>query len=353
MADYTQPQDPPADSVTTVPSSPADPTLDPDRPVSTIPADSTASVSDLSQSPADSQTPIPAESPSQPAADSAKVGPTQADSPSPVAPPSDIPSDPSIPSVPSEPPVPSSLPEAASGGNIQDSLPPDQPIQVQPEAPVSAPSPQSSPALETPPESAGIKPEPLEGTQNAPSADSDSPKSSFGDIIYGTGRPDAPSQTIPPPIAPVPSPTSPVSSPPTVPKTTFGDLGAKPPAEKPTINIEPMEAPKPVQPTPSAQPPVSPSSPQSPLPSVASAKEGLSDQSVSRRQKSLQVRKQKHEANITKVLELLGKKTKVKNTDVRDYLHVSQTTATDYLHTLVKQGKIKKEGKGKATEYTL
>ncbi len=354
MADYTQPQDPPADPTTTVPSSPADPTLDPNRPVSTIPADSSQIPVDSALAtpavPGDPQTPVPAESPSQPSADPVSVAPPQADSPSPVAPPSDITPDPSIPPVSSESSVPTLPSEATSGGSIKDSLPPDQPIQVQPEAPVSAPSPQPSPTPESTSESAGIKPEPPQGTQNAPSADSNSQKSSFGDILVGTGEPTPPASpapiqapvTTPSPVAPVPSPTPPVDSP-SIPKTTFGDLGAKPPAEEPTINIEPIEPPKPVQPISSPQPPQTLSSPPSPQ----------SDQSSSRRQKSVQARKQKHEANIAKVLEFLETKRKVQNSDVRDYLHVSQTTATDYLHTLVKNGKIKKEGKGKATVYSL
>ena len=252
-------------------------------------------------------------------------------------------------------------PDPTEGGSIQDSLPPDQPSQVQPEAPVSAPSPQASQEPKTAPQSAEIKPEPPEGTQNAPLADFDSQKSSFGDILEGTGEAPAPVTPISVPIQPPSPPVSePISS---TPKTSFGDLVGIPPTEEPTINIVPIEAPKP------SQPPQSPPPSQSPLPAEALAKEGQSPISPSslqpqtekvieakadfsaKRKQALQTRRNKREDHLAKILALISQKGKINNKDICDLLRVSQSTATNYLHSLVKDGKIKKEGKAKATVY--
>lgn len=333
---------------------------DSNRPVSTILADSPIEPKTPLADPGSDYTPpsIPADPPV--ATESASIASSPSTIPadlptstliSPQSPLSPIspPEEPSIPSIPPDPSVSSvssSPPEATSGGSIQDSLPSDQPSQVQPEAPESASSPQAFQTTEKASQSAEIKPEPLEGTQNAPLADSNSPKSSFGDLM-GTTEPSFP--------VPSDEPTrSPVSLPPTIspepassaPETSFGDLTEKTLAEEPTINIEPIEAPKPVQP---------------PLPPVASAKEGSSPQTVIeakadfsvKRQQALQTRRKKREDHLAKILALVSQKGKIHNSDIVTFLRVSQSTATNYLHSLVKDGKIKKEGKAKATVYFL
>ncbi len=243
--------------------------------------------------------PIPAESPRQPAADPVSVAPE--------------PVEPSFPSIPPDPSVPSLPPEVASGGSIQDSLPSDLPSQVQPsESNVASDAPVSQ-EPKTTPQSAEIKPEPPEGTQNAPLADSGTP-------IF--------------------------------PKTSFGDLTERPSAEEPTINIVPIEPPKPVQ----APLPRDPSqtgtwgiSPQPPTETVIEAK---ADFSV-KRQQALQTRRKKREDHLAKILTLVSQKGKIRNSDIVALLRVSQSTATNYLHSLIKDGKIKKEGKAKATIYSL
>lgn len=48
-----------------------------------------------------------------------------------------------------------------------------------------------------------------------------------------------------------------------------------------------------------------------------------------------------------------GEEGTVNNQDIRDILHVGQSTVSDYLKILVSQGVLKPEGKGKATVYTL
>ncbi len=345
MADYTQTQDPPADS-----------TVAPATSSSQASADLSTETKVKEQVQENSQTPIPAESPTQSSVDPVFVEPAQANSSPPAAPPSDIPPDTSIPSVPSEPSAPSPSPEANFRDIIKEPLPPDQPSQAQPEVPRSAPSVSGSESNNTAPQSAEIKPEPLEGTQNTSSADLpseasaklglNSQKSSFGDILYGT-----PKATLPTSSSPEPAQRpAPVSSP-SVPKTSFGDLLGKSPYVEPTINIEPIEAPKETTPPPASTPSPLSADLSAEASAKVEAKEGQLAQSS--RQKSLQVRKQKHDANIAEILKLLAKKSKIQNIDVRDYLHVSQSTATDYLHTLVNSGKIKKEGKGKATVYML
>ena len=355
---------------------------DPNRPVSTILADSpTEPKTPLADPASDYTAPVPADLSGGVSAQT--DSPIATESASIISSPNTVPADESTeasakvdsqPTVPDESSVatqsatvatespgdaipPPPPPESVEGGSIQDSLPPDQPSQVQPEAPVNAPSPQASQEPKTAPQSAEIKPEPPEGTQNAPLADLDSQKSSFGDLEASTES-SSPVSSAEPPQPAVPSPS--------IPKISFGDLVDKPPTEEPTITIEPIEPPKPVQ---SPRSPISPSSPQSPLPAEALAKEGQSPISPSslqpqtekvieakadfsaKRQQALQTRRKKREDHLAKILALISQKGKINNKDICDLLRVSQSTATNYLHSLVKDGKIKKEGKAKATVY--
>jgi Mn-dependent DtxR family transcriptional regulator len=64
--------------------------------------------------------------------------------------------------------------------------------------------------------------------------------------------------------------------------------------------------------------------------------------------KERQDRKAEHLSEVEK----LAKSKQINNDDVRELLHVSQSTATNYLEELTKQGKIKKSGKAKATTYS-
>ena len=328
MGDYTQVPNPPADPVATPSAQPDFPVLDPNRPVSTIPADSTQTPTPVQPSPADPVQPV-SEPPLQgdqvfeatasadviPPADSEATASGSIDSSPPVP---QSPQPPQVPqqsdvqapaaspvlTEPQSPPV--SIPvDPPKESDIQEPAPSNQPSQVQPEAPKDMPVVQVE---NTPPQSAGIKPEPPQGTKNIPSADikiPETPKSSFGDLM---GKP--------------------------------SDLSVEP-----AIHIDPIEAP--------TTPPVTPTSPPIVTPPPQPTEENQQAALALRRQHAIQARKQKRDENLDQILELAQKKGTVKNLDVRDFLHISQTTATDYLRTLVNSGKLKKEGKAKATTYSL
>ena len=139
---------------------------------------------------------------------------------------------------------------------------------------------------------------------------------------------------------------------------------------EPEIKIEPVpetpklpeapESPEPSQNSQTTQVSPSPSQPPSPPePTIISSPEELQsqvDQKLaveleSRRQKANEARKANRDEHLAAIEKFLGQKPEITNQDVRDLVHVSQTTATEYLSTLVKSGRIKAEGKGKATVY--
>ena len=72
-----------------------------------------------------------------------------------------------------------------------------------------------------------------------------------------------------------------------------------------------------------------------------------------RRIKANQERQTRREENLMKIEKLIVEKKQINNDDVRELLHVSQSTATNYLQVLVNRGTIKKSGKGKVTTYHL
>ena len=69
-------------------------------------------------------------------------------------------------------------------------------------------------------------------------------------------------------------------------------------------------------------------------------------------QKANEKRKQNKEDNLNRVLGFAKDKKVITNDDVRDFLHVSQSTATNYLSQLVKSGKLKREGIRGGTKYS-
>jgi murein DD-endopeptidase MepM/ murein hydrolase activator NlpD len=131
---------------------------------------------------------------------------------------------------------------------------------------------------------------------------------------------------------------------------------------EPEIKIEPApEIPKPPE-TPevpeSSQTPQTPQNPQIPqVPQFSEEEvkkqvnEKLASELEARRLKANEVRKENRQEHLVAIEKFLGQKPEITNQDVRDLVHVSQTTATEYLSTLVKSGRIKTEGKGKATVY--
>ena len=61
----------------------------------------------------------------------------------------------------------------------------------------------------------------------------------------------------------------------------------------------------------------------------------------------------KRQKRLDSIMTLFAKQTNITNDEVEKYLHVSDATATRYLSILIKEGKIKQEGKtGKGVLYT-
>ena len=67
--------------------------------------------------------------------------------------------------------------------------------------------------------------------------------------------------------------------------------------------------------------------------------------------KGNQSKKAKRDVAIQKIFTFAQEKKRITNEQVRDLLHISQSTASDYLSDLVNRGMLKVEGKGKATVY--
>jgi len=72
-----------------------------------------------------------------------------------------------------------------------------------------------------------------------------------------------------------------------------------------------------------------------------------------RRLKANQARLQKKEDNLKKIFELVQSKRLISNDEVRDVLHVSQSTATNYLTEMVNRGMLKKEGERGGAKYSI
>lgn len=120
------------------------------------------------------------------------------------------------------------------------------------------------------------------------------------------------------------------------------------PIPEPVINIEPII-------TPPVEKPQTPQNPQIPQTGEAEIQkqvdEKFSVELEARRLKANEDRKAKRDEHLSAIEKFLQEKKEITNQDVRDLTHVAQTTATEYLSTLVKSGSIKMEGKGKATVY--
>ncbi|MEK7517522.1 MAG: hypothetical protein AAB583_03150 [Patescibacteria group bacterium] len=108
--------------------------------------------------------------------------------------------------------------------------------------------------------------------------------------------------------------------------------------------------------------------PQPPLPAEASAKVGepeiklvdveekiqerLKLEQDERRKLANEARAKKKNDNLDRLLQFTKEKKIITNDDVRDLLHVSQSTATNYLSELTKRGSIKREGKRGGAKYS-
>ncbi|MDP1760520.1 MAG: peptidoglycan DD-metalloendopeptidase family protein [Candidatus Woesebacteria bacterium] len=80
--------------------------------------------------------------------------------------------------------------------------------------------------------------------------------------------------------------------------------------------------------------------------------ERLKTEQDERRKLANEARTQKKKDNLNKILEFVKEKKIVTNDDIRDFLRISQSTATNYLTELAKSGKLKREGEHGGTKYT-
>lgn len=127
----------------------------------------------------------------------------------------------------------------------------------------------------------------------------------------------------------------------------------QPPVEEvpPPIKLEPEKPAK--QPEPS-QIPQNPQTPQVSDEEIQKqVDEKLKVELDSRRQKANEARTQKKENHLTKIFEFVRDKKVVTNEDVRDFLHVSQSTATNYLTEMFNRGMLKKEGERGGAKYSI
>lgn len=69
--------------------------------------------------------------------------------------------------------------------------------------------------------------------------------------------------------------------------------------------------------------------------------------------KGNQVKKQRFQENLNRIVNEAKEKGRIDNTQVQLLLHVSQSAATKYLRELSKQGKLKKQGKGRGVHYVI
>lgn len=135
----------------------------------------------------------------------------------------------------------------------------------------------------------------------------------------------------PPPPEPVQEAPAPVETPaptPTEPETPTAQISASEPL--------PPE-PEPIAPTPAPEPPQAATS----VSATPAPTHSVRDLLVKARA-TIQDRKRK---KLDKILEALSAKGKITNDEVEKLLRVSDATATRYLSTLEKEGKIKQEGK--------
>lgn len=96
--------------------------------------------------------------------------------------------------------------------------------------------------------------------------------------------------------------------------------------------------------------------PEKPIPAETFVKEGQSSQQPqvdlsALREKANKARQDKMNQHLEEI-QKLAKSRQFNNDDVRELLHVAQSTATKYLGILVKQGKLKKSGGSTSTSYS-
>lgn len=142
---------------------------------------------------------------------------------------------------------------------------------------------------------------------------------------------------------------------------------AQEPQAQPTELIEPERPAQAEQPTPEESPktpePSEESEPVSETPTPAETpvvtqqdfdkqiEERLQQERNERRTLANRARAKKKSDNLDKLLQFAKQKKVITNADVRDLLHISQSTASNYLAELVRRGSIKREGRRGGTTY--
>jgi hypothetical protein len=148
-------------------------------------------------------------------------------------------------------------------------------------------------------------------------------------------------------ILPTETPTAEEPKPEVVPETPQTPEPPKQEEQKPADDIKPAEETKEEE-KPKEETRQEEKVSSSPVPEPPKSPQINLDELRAKANKERQDRKQEHLSEVKK----LAKSKQINNDDVRELLHVSQSTATNYLEELTKQGKIKKLGKAKATTYS-
>lgn len=144
------------------------------------------------------------------------------------------------------------------------------------------------------------------------------------------------------PEIPEPQPETPVPVPTPEPVVAPESPQISTPSPVPGSSVEPSSPP-------SSQPPP-PSNPSGySVPQMISVLKFQLDQ---KRVLANLARSKQKEERLAKILAFANSRGFVNNQSVRDLLHVSQSTATDYLNDLVNHGILKTEGKSNAVKYS-
>jgi len=144
------------------------------------------------------------------------------------------------------------------------------------------------------------------------------------------------------------------------PNPYLSETSEKPQPEKPSDLSAQSDVPvSPVLPQSPLTPQIIPQQPETPQPEIS--QDEIQKQAVAmfdarvkeNSVKGNQAKKVKRDEALQKIFTFAQEKKKITNEQARDLLHISQSTATEYLTDLVARGMLKIEGKGKATVYVF
>ncbi|MDO8657278.1 MAG: hypothetical protein Q7K55_00955, partial [Candidatus Levybacteria bacterium] len=173
----------------------------------------------------------------------------------------------------------------------------------------------------------------------------------------------APTETLPtndtPPEIPQPQPEPPTETQPSTPQEPEPVEQPKPEEPKPEevkqTEEQKIEEIKPPEEKPIEEPPQPPETPEPEIKLVdveEKIQERLKTEQDERRKLANEARAKKKENNLNKISEFSKDKKTFSNDEIRDLLHVSQSTATNYLSELTRRGSIKRKGKRGGAKYS-